>query len=184
MKRYFIIVFVFIFSIVFAADFRKSSWGDSQKAVMKKDGKPTYIKKYTLQYAKFKLAGYDTNLYYYFHKDKLYQACYAFQFKFTNPNNYVEEYYRIIKLLEKKYKKVEPEYIWLNNYYKDDTAHYGMAVAMGHLRIATKYILGDTEILLLLSGENYESDIILGYKSLKLAKQAREAEEKEKSNEF
>ena len=171
-------------------NFRLATWGISQEAVTKLEGKGPDRKEKNnvgLDILAFKgtAGGLDCYYAYFFAEDKLVEGRYAFVETHTNKNSYIDDFKSVKASLTEKYgKPTEDDTIWRNNLYKDDPSEWGMAVSVGHLIYQAKWTAIDTKIFLQLKGDNYKFTHVVQYTStlpehLDLVKKA---EEKAKKN--
>lgn len=166
-----VIVFVLLtFTFVFITpqeinNFRKTNWGMTLQQI-KKIEKTKLLKeeKESLIY-KDEILGFPVGVAFLFDKfNKLYLGKYVFFQKHSNKTDFIYDFIKIEKTLEKKYKI--PNYnkkIWKNDLYEDEHKNWGTAVSIGHLVLEAKWILINTEILLQLSGDNFDIKLIIQY---------------------
>lgn len=106
---------------------------------------------------------------YLFVEGELGRGKYMLSQEFSNPQRYVLEYGRMSELLKTKYGEPnEEQNFWTGDLYMDSPGEWGMAVKTGEL---TRYMTWETEqtkISLILSGENYESSLVVEYISCAL----------------
>lgn len=93
---------------VLAADFRNVGWGMTEEEVIKVEELSlekidSGEKDITQLVGKTKIDDFDCNLYYWFVKGKLAEACYSFWRKAQDPNMFVSDFQKIDKLLIAKY---------------------------------------------------------------------------------
>jgi len=122
----------------------------------------------------------DFQLGYMFLEDKLYRSTYLFIGKFTNKNDYIDEFEKWKEALMKKYgKPTLDRVVWKNDLYKSDKQEWGMAVSVGHLLYAVQWETSTTEIGIMLMGNNYKINLGIFYESKKLKEWAKRIKEKE-----
>lgn len=115
------------------------------------------------------LADLDWNVAYIFVEGELARGKYLLSQEFANSQRYVFEYVRIAELLKAKYGEPgEDEDIWTGDLYADSPGEWGMAVQSGELTRYKTWISGKSSITLILSGENYESSLVIEYASTEL----------------
>ena len=170
-------------------DFRNANWGmtikqvraseGSRKAQLVKDNQVVYFD--TISSKSF-LVSYD------FIDNKLVSAGYILADEHSNENLYIQDYDKLKELLIEKYGEPSDKWlngtkysekVWLNDLFKDDPNDWGMAMSLGHLTYQLCWIIPRTEIMLKLTGDNYE--IILGI--VYYSTEFRELQEKEKEKE-
>lgn len=160
-------------------DFRKTRWGMSRSEVLAAEeydlheGEKVFTSKTHHQ-----LADFDAVIGYVFTDDRLVRAGYIIDEKHTNRNDHIHDYTTLKKLLTKKYgEPIEDEVLWFNDLYRDDVEQWGTAVSIGHLNFYSQWDLEETMIMLLLTGENFDTNHKIEYKSKKLAAVEQEARE-------
>ena len=200
MKKLFALLFI---TTLFAqnSDFRKVNFGDSVEKIKNTETmellggaeNSDIPNGYQLTY-EGRVGGIDTFLYYFFYNDSFYQAFYGFSKEHkSNRNGFISDYNNIKKILEKKYGKGtypnRKEYYWSNDLYQDDYEDWGMALAVGHLRILVEYnFIGEDgnniQVRHALSGGNYKISHALAYTDSELNKIASSAEEESSLDDF
>jgi len=162
-------------------DFRKTNWGMSREQV--KATERGEIISETEDEVDFMVPDFGDNFEcgHFFLEDKLYRSTYLFTGKFTNKNNYINEYEKWKKILIEKYGKPKEDYgaKWWNDLYKNDKQNWGMALSLGHLVYATQWETTTTEIGIMLGGNNYQIYFGIFYESKKLKEWAKKLKEKE-----
>jgi hypothetical protein len=150
-------------------NFRKTIWGMNPKEVrLQEKGEPGFVQENALGYQK-KLLGFETYVMYVFAKNKLFRAKYALIEKHSNKNSYISDFNTLKESLIKKYGKSKNDKVyWLNDLYKDDYSHWGMAISIGHLSYYTTWETDETTIILYLTGDNYQINLGIEYTSKKL----------------
>jgi hypothetical protein len=97
----------------------------------------------------------------------------------TNKNGYIQDFRSLKEGLTLKYgQPIEENVYWQNDLYRDDYSNWGMAISVGHLSMFTKWIVGDTEILLGITGDNFDISLSVDYYSIELRDLRRSAAEK------
>ena len=160
-------------------DFRKATWGmPRSEVVLTEADDPTSEDDSALIYSR-KVAGMSTLIGYLFVEDKLVKAKYMFHQQHSEFNQYITDYNNLKKALEKKYGKAQKERdIWSNDLYTNIPAEWGKAVSLGYLTRLSYWGIKNSEITLLLKGENEKIDLWLEYKSKVLAKLEKKADKK------
>jgi len=111
----------------------------------------------------------DADAVFIFVADRLVRAKYMFQEEFSNENRYIEAYFRVKSLFAGKYgEPVEDRTIWRNDLYRDDPDDWGRAVERGDLTFLTSWATPQTQLALLLHGNNFESSLAVEYESVLL----------------
>jgi hypothetical protein len=204
MKKYFkfwFIVFFIPLILVSKTDtqhkakytFRKTLWGMTKESVKISEKKePALDQEATLAYQDT-LIGLNMGVYYYFVNNKLVRSGYGIIEKHSNRNLYIKDYDKIKEALIEKYGdpsdkwvngKKYKEIVWLNDLYKDDPSHWGLAISIGHLAYQLIWITEETEIYLHLTGDNYEIQLLVSYISRELKDLEEKKDKEEKLKKF
>jgi hypothetical protein len=186
-----ILICIFLFFSIAALsndkyDFRKTNWGMSKEQVKATEDKKPYYEADTVLGYKVTISEKDFRCIYSFLEDKLYNSGYFFTGEHTNKNLYIDDYKELKEILTKKYGKPKtdiPE-LWMNDLFKDDKSHWGMAVSVGHLAYGASWETSTTKISLMLSGDNYKIKLVLSYTSKELEEWVKQIKEKETSKDF
>ncbi len=171
----------------FAGDynFRKTKWGMSIAQV--KSSEPLKVVKEDKDLLVYKtiVIGKNVFLVYIFVDNQLVRARYVLAESHTNKNDFISDYNDFKEILTKKYgKPKQDETFWRNDLYKDDYYHWGTAISLGHLVYLSSWETQDTEITLILTGENYDISCIVEYSSKKLREIEKKAQEKKALEAF
>lgn len=149
-------------------DFRNVTWGMSQEEVMNAEtvGEPKEQDADALLYGDITIDSKECELLYSFKSDHLVGSAYFFKNEHTNLNDYIDDFQSIKSLLNKKYgESVSDDVIWKNDLFKDNYQSWGTAISMDHLVYRTEWQTERTKVLLILSGDNYEVHLFIGYYS-------------------
>jgi len=181
--RYFLTIALFISVTCFSAerDLRNVNWGMSKEEVMNNETL-TLVEQIDNNLVYFtSVSNLECLLIYEFVNNKLYSANYVFSEEHTTQNQYINDYFTIKGLLEKKYgEPVNYEERWNDSLFKSDPDKRGLAVSVGHLSYLISWETNQTEINLLMYGDNFKISTILFYQSKKLTETAqKQKEEKE-----
>ena len=151
--------------------FREAKWGVSKEQVRITE-KTKFLKADKsndgLDYLAYRTTqgGIEILLSYYFAESKLVAGRYIFLAEHTNKNLFIDDFYRIKSSISQKYGEPGMDVSnWKNDLYKDDPSEWGMAVSVGHLSYQAVWRLLDTEIILELSGDNFDIDLDVDYAS-------------------
>lgn len=151
--------------------FREVRWGMSEREVRATEtDQPIHTSKNALVY-NGSVAGLPCNVIYIFARDKCVRGKFQLLPTHSNENEYISDYENIKELLINKYgpfigpSEDNSDYFWRNDLYTDDYQNWGMAVSIGHLVFMSKWQTEDTDIGLILSGDNYEVTLIIEYVS-------------------
>jgi len=165
--------------------FRKSEWGAS-KAQVKNEEKLKLLQEddNILAYQSTVL-GFDALIGYIFTGDKLTRGKYVFQEEHSNKSDFISDYETLKKLLTKKFGKPKKDKtIWKNDLYRDDYEDWGTAISIGHLLYFATWETEESEITLMLSGENYKINLLTEFLSIKLKDYEENIKEKEALDDF
>lgn len=163
--------------------FRDAAWGMSMQDVKKVETANLESEDGDGLIYSGNVAGLDCYIIYSFTSDKLTLGYYSFSKKYSNDNNYIDDYDKVVDLLISKYGLPEKQdEIWRNDLFRDDPQRWGMAVSAGYLVYQSIWDLPKTEIMLKLYGNNYEINHVLFYKSVELRK-LREEDRKKTNSE-
>lgn len=151
-------------------NFRKTKWGFSPESVKKsEDSEPELEKNGNLLYSD-SVSGLRCLVAYVFADNKLVRAKYKVVEEHTNKNDYIYDFNALKSALSEKYgAQKEGDTLWKNSLYKDKPEHYGIAIGIGHLVYYAKWQTPDTDIAILLNGDNYEVSLAIEYSSRKLS---------------
>ncbi len=146
--------------------FRGHTWGTSEEEVMENEGWELVGAKDGRVAYKGEIAGLPVLATYVFVQDKLVKGIYFFLQQHTNLNLYLDDFYRIRDLLFEKYgASTGTQMLWNWDLYKKDKAKWGFAISRGDLAVVTRWGFLDTEITLMLHGDNFEVRMDLEYAS-------------------
>ena len=174
-------------------NFRKTVWGMARESVkLTEKRKPIIDKGNNLAYNDT-LIGLNMGVFYNFVENKLVRAGYGVVEEHSNKNLYIQDYKELKGVLLEKYGEPSDKWFggdkykeitWLNDLYKDDPSHWGFAISLGHLVYQSCWETDETDIVLRLSGDNYEIQLNLVYFSKKLKDLEEKEKEKEKLKNF
>ena len=173
-------------------DFRQVSWGASQAQVMASEpAKPTSISKnrgeVLLQYDSVPVSGLNNEVVYLFAKDQLVRAKLLFSADHDELNDFIRDYKTVEPWLTEHYGKPKREQaLWQDDstqlepksYLDQDRATpssilpsdplVGLAVALGQLRLYTRWETARSEIVHALTGQDHQVTHQIEYRSLTL----------------
>ena len=153
--------------IVLAADemtFRKTTWGMSLNQVKASESVKLFKQGENELAGKTTVVGKDMFLYYEFIDNQLVRANYMLLESHINKNDYITDYEDFKKILTKKYgRPKKDEIIWKNDLFKDSYSDWGQAVSIGHLVYRSTWKTPCTEIVLVLTGDNFEIGCLVAY---------------------
>jgi len=144
--------------------FRGIPWGQEAGLIKKSiSEEPLYDDDRVLSY-KDSLSGLKAQYALFLANGRFIRGRYIFTERHTNDNLFMTDFEEIDKLLKEKYgNPKEHETSWLNDLYKDNFEHWGMAISMGHLLIFSEWRMGNVTIYHSLHGDNFDIYHILEY---------------------
>ena len=149
--------------------FRSSRWGDSQSQVKSVESGEVLAEDPTVLVYETNVADFPVNLAFGFVNGLLSTGIYGFTQKHVHDGDYLHDFDTIRDLLIVKYgKPASVDEYWANELYRDDTTQWGMAVSCGHYSKFVTWADSGTEIVLQITGDNYEIRLSLIYKSKQL----------------
>jgi hypothetical protein len=149
--------------------FRKSRWGfTKRKVLLSEPEEPIHEKDDVVAY-EGQIAGLDVWIVYIFVDDKLVRSKYVVVEKHTNANDFISDYEKLKSGLTRKYGEPDKDQnYWKNDLYKDNYDQWGMALKVGHLVYIASWNTDETDIGILLNGENYDISLAVEYTSTAL----------------
>lgn len=149
--------------------FRKTHWGMTQDQVKESETLHNYDgDESTLIYTDV-INNKDVSLTYNFVDDKLVNALYTSLEKHENKNLYIDDYNAFKVILVEKYGEPTNDVVkWRSDTFKNRESDYGLAVSTGHLAYAASWETPDTDIGVILTGDNFEISLSIIYQSKKL----------------
>jgi len=187
MKKLALIFLLFSTTTLLSAqtNFRNTTWGMSKQEVKSVENIELLKEIDNALVYKTEIAGFQCYVYYIFINDQLSRAKYYLLESHTNMNDHISDYKKLKKLLTKKYgSPVESEQIWRDDLYKGDYNDWGMAISVGDMMYYSEWEIPETDVLIMLYGENYEINHQIEYSSKKFAKKEKEQKEKETLDEL
>lgn len=184
MKRFlFLALCFYIFTIPVLAeqksyDFRNINWGMSINEVSKSEKQPPVEQAEDALLYKVKISSYNCDLVYFFVDNKLYKAVYFFTESHINNFNYINDFYTIKEMLDKKYTPYTED---VEKWHGDPGYQIdkGLAVALDYLSYIAKWNTEAANITLLLYNYKNQPSMILQYESIALKSLVEEKREEE-----
>ncbi len=159
-------------------DFRNSHWGDARASVKSVEAGDPLVDKDDILIYECRLANMDAGAAYIFVDNKLVRGKYMLRNPHTNNNDYIADYMTLLDLLKRKYGEPnEDKTIWKDDLYKNDATRWGMAVATGGMIKYAKWRTHDTNVILMIMGDNYSITLGIEYGSVELQDLEREKKE-------
>ena len=150
--------------------FRKTCWGWKKDQVLNsEDKKPEDIDNNLLIFIG-SISGLECNIGYVFSFNKLVRTKYHIIENHSFLPQYIGDYETLKTLLTKKYGNYRDDnQYWHDDTFKDNYSDWGTAISAGHLTFITKWSNKETNIVLILTGDNYEIQFGIEYSSQKFA---------------
>ncbi|MDX1514292.1 MAG: hypothetical protein R3174_11180 [Gammaproteobacteria bacterium] len=127
-------------------DFRGQRWGASPAAVKSEEsGTLIHESATSLTYAG-DIAGMDVAIRYEFRSGALVSGAYVSLEKPASDSSHIKDYRKVKALLARRYGKPRDRTIWKNDLYKGRPAHWGTALALGHLVFVSEWETETTSI--------------------------------------
>jgi hypothetical protein len=159
-------------------DYRNADWGMSRADVIHLEGRePDQTRGDIIGY-NATIAGLKVLAGYVFADDQLVRGKYVLLERHTNKNQYIADFEKLADLLSEKYGESKKEVYWKNNLYRDDADRHGMAISAGHVTVTHRWNTERTNIILGISGDNFEISVGLEYTSKSLGHLEDEATQK------
>ena len=165
--------------------FRTSNWAATISDVKSNEKLAVIDESSSLLAYETTISNIKTIVGYLFTEEKLTTGRYLATEEHSNKNDYINDYNTLKDLLEKKYGKPQKDNkIWKNDLYQDDYSQWGFAVSLGHLLYYSTWETEKSEITIMLSGENYKTQLMIEYESIELKGFKEKANEKKNLNDF
>jgi hypothetical protein len=146
--------------------FRKMAWGASKAEVIAAENRDDYEEADSFLAFTAVIAGLPCSVIYVFVGDSLVRGKLAFTVQHANDNDFWDDFEALKSMLIKKYGSPgDDQTIWKSDTYKDNPNERGMAVSCGDLVRLVSWDLEETHVSLVLSGDNYEIELAIHYKS-------------------
>lgn len=150
-------------------EFRGVPWGASMQDVRAREASPAKFEGEDVLVFPERLSDMDVAAVYVFVAGRLVRAKYMFEEEYTNANRYIESFYQVKSLFAGKYGDPrEDRTIWRDDLFRDDHDAWGRAVERGDLTFIAEWATDETEIGLILHGNDYESHLAVEYNSVAL----------------
>lgn len=149
--------------------FRSSHWGDTTDEVKGNEQENLSLDGKEMLIYEVDIAGLSSNLSFHFVNNQLVLGMYRITQPHADQNAYLDDYLRLSGLLQEKYGQPKSsEEFWNNDLFKDDYSRRGVAVSMGHYSLFTTWELKETLITLQMTGDNFEINPAILYRSVQL----------------
>jgi hypothetical protein len=161
--------------------FRSSNWGDSVAKIKAVEGQDAVHETDDFLIYEAHVGGFPANLVFKFINGMFHSGWYSFKQEHSDTNDFLNDFESLKNLMTIKYgKEVEIKDYWFNDLFRNDYAERGMAISRGDHSIFIKWNDSETDITLQITGDNYEINLMLIYKSKRLQALADAASEREK----
>lgn len=167
MKKY-IYIILFLISIINISaskpDFRQINWGMEQQQIIQSEKiKLLDQNEENLVYSCL-INNKNCILMYGFQNKKVFCATYFFKINHTSLNDYLDDYNDLFDSLKIKYQEpISNKMIWKNNLFRNSPSDYGTAISVGHLICVSKWETETTNIMMSLTGDNYQIQLAITY---------------------
>lgn len=167
-------------------DFRNIRWGMSIDDVLKREKSTLREKTNDVLLYNEEIANAKAALLYSFIDGKLYSATYILDGdQFSNKNNYVDSYNKLLVMLKEKYgKPTDEKTYWSKDLYKNDYSERGMAYSAGHVVSRATWKREKDEIAVGIFGNNYKISVLVSYTDNELDKIAKQKKQKDSNSKF
>lgn len=146
-------------------DYRFSKWLDSKENVKKSNTDSLIIEKTDALAYDVKLNNDRYKAFYYFNNNRLYQGVYLFNESYVNENNFYEKYLEVKKILTSKYGEPKNVIKHRSKDFWNKANEIGMAIQTGEYQEYTLWETKTSKIMLIIEGENYDSELSIRYNS-------------------
>ena len=159
-------------------DFRNTRWGMSPGEVKRAEKSNLISQERERLYYDTEINGMNFVLAYTFADNKLIEACYLSNFQHFNSNSFIDDFYNLKDLFDKKYGKFAGEV----EHWNGDGGDYdkGDLVSMGYLSYLALWETSSTEISLMLNGDNLKTNMFIYYQSKKYHYESEQREQQRK----
>ena len=165
--------------------FRGSAWGASVSNVKSIEKLEIIEESEALLFYETTILDLKTFVGYLFTKGILTTGRYLVSESHTNKNDFLNDYNSLKNLLIKKYgEPLKDETVWKNNLYKDEYSDWGFAISLNHLLYYATWETKDSDITIMLSGENYKISLLIEMESINFKDLKQKEIEKEKLKGF
>ena len=158
-------------------DFRKTHWGMSKNEVRKNETTEFIGETDDALIYKEKIGGLDSKLVYMFKDGKLRNSAYKFENKYSDVEDYINDYEKLKKAYTKKYGEPHSDEVrWTNDTFKDDPSMLGQVLIEDHVSYVTQWSLPETSVILSLYKNEDEDEISLmaAYRGFKITNENTE----------
>lgn len=150
-------------------DFRHCHWGDSKDEVKQSEnGKTVLDESDSVLLIADTLNGLKCSVFYLFVDDKLVRSRYTIEEKYSNTYIYIVKYEDLYNLLSTKYGKGKKSQTMFEPY-KSNPVNLGNGIALGKVHFLSSWKTKNSDISLLLTGNNFDITLAIEYTSIELA---------------
>ena len=141
--------------------FRNTDWNMTKAQVIASEKrKPSSQTPTSLTYENMTVGGLRAGLVYKFTKIGLVQAAYIFAEPHSSEAAYYKDYTDVQLAIAMKYEAPTVyQENWTNELYKGDRENYGLAAAAGHVTFLNEWVVGNTLIKLIFTGDNFKTNL-------------------------
>ncbi len=161
--------------------FDEMKWGLSRKQILEMEGKPAHqqrSKGLDIMAYEQKVINLDCSIEYVFSSNKLSQTRFRFQNSYLDKNAYIHDYQKIKDALVQRFgRPLEENLKWLDSAYREDFSAWGEAISQGHLKLNSRWMTPQTEIVACLEGDDEEIFLTVEYTGVQLRELAKKTAE-------
>lgn len=133
-------------------------WGSSLDKVLQAEGRPLNQEKSgeieVLQYRK-EIMSKSCLVEYIFWRNELSSARFYLLDNYVDNNNYISDFLRIKNYLQQRFgQPIKDKVVWLDSTYQNKQEFWGKALGSGLLEFRSSWVIGETEVELLLTGSD------------------------------
>lgn len=149
----------------FDKNFRNAKWGQSRSQVKAGEEVDILAENESGLSTEVTLNGDKYFAHFFFTSDRFYRGVYTFQEDYVNENNFYNKYKELKKVLSSKYG--EPYKVIKNrtNDRFEEANEIGLAIQTGEYSELTTWETKESVIMLYITGENYDSDLKIEYRT-------------------
>ena len=150
--------------------FRKTNWGWAKNQVLNAEEQSPEHKEDNVLIFNGTISRLECKVIYVFSFNKLVRTKYHIVENHSFLTQYIIDFETLRDLLIKKYGKCKNDnQFWNDDLYKDEYSEWGTAISIGHLTYLAEWSNKETDIHLILTGDNYEINFSIEYSSRDLS---------------
>lgn len=152
--------------------FLKATWGMTKHQVKNIEKNTLLEEKDDILLYRGEVLSLDTYMGYIFANDRLVKSKWVIEQVFSDKNDYIESYHSLKDALIQQYgEPIKDEQPWRNDLYANEHQHWGFAISLGHMFYFSNWDSSETDVKLLLKGENFKIKLSISFtgKNLRFA---------------